>query len=152
MKTIAELKTAILAANEAFNKAEKDLNQAKKDLREARGRFVWQPGCIGVAGHRLTYTDGEKHIWSEPGETERSIHTYGTSIQREVPDFSDPATLGCLEAQALKAVGEKSYIYYNLTFKEWRTVTKEGRTYAKGKTKPDALLNTLVLAAKEKEE
>lgn len=89
----------------------------KSDLEELGRRAVacsgwrWMPGMVAIEGARLLSVKDDEWTWSG-----RSCRLYGyrylacdTTSPAEIrylPDFSDPATIGCLLALVRESIGD----------------------------------------------
>jgi hypothetical protein len=77
------------------------LDQQWADLYAA-GRVRWMPGMSYSGGDRVVSVDDDHVLWTQ-GDEAPQWEPAGADI---IPDFTDPATIGCLLHQAREAWGD----------------------------------------------
>jgi hypothetical protein len=81
----------------------------------------WMPGMLTSFNARHL----GRHLWVDQGS---SVVVYADQNEGEVPDLTDPATLGCLLALVREAWGD-SEMHMTLGAKGWVWLTGESRVY-----------------------
>jgi hypothetical protein len=110
----------------------------------ALGLPVWRPGMLSTYLYRFV-GDG---LWAKDGDL-----TLAAPIVDEEPDFTDPATVGCLLAAVREAWGDRGIhvrpVYRHVDGYRW-SVFPGGQRWATGRgdTEADALIAALEVAAR----
>jgi hypothetical protein len=78
----------------------------------------WMPGMLTSFNARHL----GRHLWVDQGS---SVVVYADQNEGEVPDLTDPATLGCLLALVREAWGDKAVIH--IENNNWFYVETDGR-------------------------
>ena len=94
------------------------MDDVMRDLgrRAIAAGWRWMPGCADHLGRRVVTRDrhhGFPFAWD--------IDKPGLTVELGLPDFSDPATLGCLDAQLAERFGCPVVVTpFGKMFRAWR--------------------------------
>ena len=124
----------------------KELDEKWRDL-VADGKAKWMPGMLGPDGFRILTVRQDSRGFQL---VSRGCGWTAPSLQSDfLPDWTDPATLGCLLALVREAWGD-SDIYFGSSLstkrKRWSWVMGGGDCIGQGDTEAEALLATLEAA------
>jgi hypothetical protein len=92
------------------------------------GRWQWMPGMRTISGRRLAVVFGESRTAAVLCDLRDDANSDTEELQGELPDLTDPATLGCLLALVREAWGD-SEMHMTLGAKGWVWLTGESRVY-----------------------
>lgn len=102
------------------------MDDATKELgrRTIAAGWRWMPGCLVYDGKHRRVIGNEALCEIVPGETRLYCawpEGSGTAVNDPLPDFSDPATLGCLDAQLAERFGCPVIVTpFGKMFRAWR--------------------------------
>ena len=90
--------------------------------------WQWMPGMRTISGRRLAVVFGASRTAAVLCDLRDDANSDTEELQGELPDLTDPATLGCLLALVREAWGD-SEMHMTLGAKGWVWLTGESRVY-----------------------
>jgi hypothetical protein len=91
----------------------------------ACGHWRWMPGMLTTDGLRILEGGTDYVIGHRFGETRRGGGWFDGESTGLLPDFSDPATLGCLLALVREAWGDPRLALVPMSVGRWAIQTEE---------------------------